>query len=243
MPPGVATLVQDARHALLACHVTPAEFAHHNVAVAFEQRHQRLNLRDGTLLFFGREQSDEPAVIERVATASHLVERLRDRACKTCSGRDRRRECLLHEREEVLAHPRHARELRPVRDFVDRDPEPEVERPEREALLEREDVGPDVVDGVAGVFVGHQEVVLAEHALREVADEPAHLRGRDLAAERRERAAGHARTDAVHERLEQAPHGIDVGVDPALAVEHFDGDVPRRAQAGELGDERPRRAR
>ena len=47
------------------------------------------------------------------------------------------------------AHPRHAGELRAVRHFVDRDPQAEVARPEREALLQREDVRPDVVHGVA----------------------------------------------------------------------------------------------
>ena len=60
-------------------------------------------------------------------------------------------ERLLHETEEVAAHPRHARELRAVRHLVDRDPQPEVARPEREALLQREDVRPDVVHGVARV--------------------------------------------------------------------------------------------
>ena len=56
---------------------------------------------------------------------------------------------------------------------MDRDPQPEVARAEREALLERQDVGADVVDGVASGLrraggrrrSGDEQVVLAEHAL------------------------------------------------------------------------------
>ena len=57
-------------------------------------------------------------------------------------------ERALDQRQVVGLHPGHAGELRPVGDLVDRDPEPEVAGPEREALLQREDVAADVVDGV-----------------------------------------------------------------------------------------------
>ena len=73
----------------------------------------------------------------------------RARACTTRSGSgsidDER---VVDQRQEVGLHPRHAGELRPVGHLVDRDPQPEVARAEREPLLEREDVGADVVDGV-----------------------------------------------------------------------------------------------
>ena len=77
-----------------------------------------------------------------------------------------------------------------MRDLVDRDPQPEVARPEREALLQREDVAADVVDGVGrGVVVEHEQVVLPEHALREVAEQHAGLGAGDPAADRRDPAA------------------------------------------------------
>ena len=57
----------------------------------------------------------------------------------------------------------------------------------------REDVRPDVVDRVAGGGVGDEQVVLAEHALRQVADQHAHLGRRDVPSDRCERTAGDAR--------------------------------------------------
>ena len=71
--------------------------------------------------------------------------------------------------------------------LVDRDPQAEVAGPEREALLQREDVAADVVDGVgrrAGVVVEHEQVVLAEHALREIPEQDAGLGAGDAAADR-----------------------------------------------------------
>ena len=85
-----------------------------------------------------------------------------------------------------------------MRDLVDRDPQAEVARPEREALLEPEHVATDVVDGVTGrgVVVGNEEVVLAEHALREIAEQHAGLGAGDGPADRRDRARGHPGADA-----------------------------------------------
>ena len=77
-----------------------------------------------------------------------------------------RAEAVLDQPEEVGPHPRDAGELRPVGDLVQRQPQPELAGREGEALLEGEDVGPDVVDDVlvVGVLVlDEQQVVLAEH--------------------------------------------------------------------------------
>ena len=57
-------------------------------------------------------------------------------------------EHLLDQAEEVRAHPRDAGELGPVGDLVQRQPQPELARREGEPLLERQHVGPDVVDEV-----------------------------------------------------------------------------------------------
>ena len=126
-----------------------------------------------------------------------------------------------------------------MRDLVDRDPQPEVAGPEREPLLEREDVAADVVDGVGrGVVVEHEQVVLAEHPLREVAEQHPGLGAGDPAADRRDRAAGHALADARGERREQAAHRRDVGRDPRRAVDDLRPGRARRPQAGVVGDER-----
>ena len=78
------------------------------------------------------------------------------------------------------------------------DPAAEVERPEREPLLEAEDVGSDVVDRVVGGrgrgVLGDEQVVLAEHPLGDVAEQESELGPRDPPADRRDRALGHART-------------------------------------------------
>ena len=128
-------------------------------------------LAERAALLVAGEQRDEAAVVERVAAAAQLVGRARERLHEPPRIGVDRRQRALDQREVVGLHPRHAGELRPVRDLVDRDPEPEVARPEREALLQREDVAADVVDGVGRgvVVVEHEQVVLAEHALREVA--------------------------------------------------------------------------
>ena len=149
MPARGAALVEHARHALLTGDVAPAELGHDDVAVALEQRHQRLHPIEDDALLRRREQADEAALVERVAAVSHLVERTRDRLEHRARVRVDDVERVLHERQEVRAHPRHAGELRAVRHLVDRDPQPEVAGPEREALLQRQDVRADVVDGIA----------------------------------------------------------------------------------------------
>ena len=72
------------------------------------------------LLFRRCEQAHEPPVVERVALGSEPVERAMAFMTELIGVDDVER--LVHECEEVLAHPRHARELRPMRDLVDGDP-------------------------------------------------------------------------------------------------------------------------
>ena len=110
----------------------------------------------------------------------------------------------LDEPVEVCAQPRHAGELGAVRQFVERDPPAEVEGAEAEALLERQDVDPDVIDHVAGGFVGvagdgrlveEQQVVLAEHTLAHVAEQHPYLATGCGPAKRRQRGDRNARTE------------------------------------------------
>ena len=121
---------------------------------------------------------------------------------------------------------------------MDRDPEPEVARPEGEALLQREDVAAHVVDGVGGGFVVEDEqVVLPEHALREVAEEHAGLGARDPPADGSHPARRHALADPCGERREQVLHRRHVGRHPGRPVDHLG---PRRTgglQPGVGGDQ------
>ena len=73
----LAPLREHPRHALLAGDVLATEVVHHDVAVAFEHRHQRLHLPEHAALRGRREQSDETAFVERVAPGAHLVDRAR----------------------------------------------------------------------------------------------------------------------------------------------------------------------
>jgi hypothetical protein len=122
-----------------------------------------------------------------------------------------------------------------MRALVQRDPESEVARPERVPLLEREHVDAHVVDGVVDravvVIRWNEQVVLAEHPLREPAEEHAELRGRHRASDRGERAAGDALADPLGEWSEEVAHRTDVGVDPTGAVEH-EGARRGSARAG-----------
>ena len=218
-----------------------AELVHDPVPVTLEDRHECLHPADRAAVLGRGQQRDDPAFVERVAAAAQLVGGPRHR------GHDLARigvdapEDAVDESEEVLAHPRDTEELGAVRHLVDRDPQPEVARPEREALLEREHVGADVVDGVTfgltvarRVAFGHQHVVLAEDALREPAEQQPELRRAHGPTDRRERAGSHALAHAVRERTEQAAHRPDVRLHPVLPVQHGGMRGARDVQAGVL---------
>ena len=172
------------------------ELVHDAVAVALEQRHERLHVGERAPLFVAGEERDETAVVERVAPVAELVGRARQRLHEAPRIGIDRRERALDQRQVVGLHPRHAGELRPVGDFVDRDPQAEVAGAEREALLQREDVAADVVDRVGGgVVVEHEQVVLTEHPLGEVPEQHAGLGARDPPADRRDPTRRHAFAD------------------------------------------------
>ena len=235
----LTALLQHARHTRLTGDVLTTELVHHAVAVAFEQRHQGLHVGQRAALLFARDQGDDPAVVEWVPTVAELVGRARQRLHETARIRIDRRQGALHQREVVRLHPRHAGELGPVGDLVDRDPQTEVARAEREALLQREDVAPDVIDRVGRrVVVEHEQVVLAEHALGEVPEQHAGLGPRHATADGCDPTARHPFADARGQWGEQAAHRRDVRLHPRRAVDDLGARRARGAETGVVGHER-----
>ena len=126
-------------------------------------------------------------------------------------------EGLAHQPEEVLAQPRNPGELRPVRDLVQREPQPELFGREAMLLLERHHVGPDVVHDVLifGILVfDDQQVVLAEHAARHPAEQNPDLETADRPADPAETRVARSSFEFVGDRPQQALERIDVGADP-----------------------------
>ena len=146
----------------------------------------------------------------------------------------------VDQRQEVPLHPGDGPELGPVGHLVEGDPEPEVAGAEAVALLQHQDVRPDVVDGV-GVptgLVGDQQVVLAEHPLGQEAHEDAHLGAGHRPAGGGQGALGHPFADPAGERLQGVAEAAEVGVDPGLAVEdERPGRAARGDQPGVLADQ------
>ncbi len=129
-------------------------------------------------------------------------------------------------------------------ELVQRDPQTEVARTERVALLEPEHVGSDVVHGVVGRgprgIVGDEEVVLAEDALAHPTEQHPHLGTGDPPTDRSQRAVRHALPELVAQGCEETLHRLDVGLDPPGPVEELTASRARRTQTGELGHERLR---
>ena len=119
---------------------------------------------------------------------------------------------------------------------MNRDPEAEVARAEREALLEAQHIGTHVIDRLAAI-VGHEEVVLAEHPLRDVSQQRTHLGRGDAPADRCEGIVRHLLAEALHQRVEQVAHRREVGVDPLPAIEHHRAHVAGRVQTRVRGDQ------
>ena len=231
---GLATRVEHARHARLSGNVVASDPVHHAVAVSFEQRHERLHAGERPPLLVGCQERDEPTVVERVAPVAQFFGGARQRLHEAARIGVDRRQRRVDQREVVRLHPRHRRELRPVRALVNRDPQPEVARPERESLLQREDVAAHVVDGVGRTFllVEDEQVVLAEHALREVPEQHTGLGTGDPTPDRRHRAPRHPFADTGGQRFEQAAHRSHVGRHPAGAVDDLRARRTRYAKPG-----------
>ena len=140
----------------------------------------------------------------------------------------------------MLAHPRHAGELGPVSDFVQRQPQTEFLGWERIALFEHQDVGRHVVDDVLvfGVLIlNDQQVVLAEHPRRHPAEHCAEFGTRNLGTENGFLAV-HLVFKLGGDRFQEPLKAGEVGVDPTLTV----GDTAtrltvERPETGALGDE------
>ena len=189
----LAPVAQHLAEALGRRDAVAAGPVHRDVAVALEQAHQPADLSSVARCSSVANSVTMPpsaSGLSPVRTASAR----RPRARKNCFGSgSTRAQHAVDLREEVLAQPRHAGELGAVGHLVQRDPQPELAGREREALLEGQDVGPDVVDDVlvVGLLVlEDQHVVLAEHPGRHPAEHRAHLGAGDPAGDRREQAAG-----------------------------------------------------
>ena len=141
---------------------------------------------------------------------------------------------------QLRAEPWSARELHPVRDLVDRDPQPEVLRRQLRRALDIDQVRPHEVD--QPVVVGRQEHVdLPEHPTRHVAEEPADLHTEGFACHRA--LVAHRRRallrDPAGERLDRALQALEVLSRPIAAAHHPRArSKPADGDAGELGDER-----
>jgi hypothetical protein len=90
-----------------------------------------------------------------------------------------RRDHLLDEGEEVLAHPGDTHELRPMGGLVESHPEAELGGPELMGPLHLEDVRPDERHGITGLSGGQHQLVLAQHPFREEPEQSTGLRTHD----------------------------------------------------------------
>ena len=101
-------------------------------------------------------------------------------------------------------------------------------------LLEVEDVGPHIEHHASRVL-GKEQVVLAEHALAQEAEEHTQLgphHGAPALADQSGRRLG----QALRERCEDAPEARQVGVDPPRPVDHLAGGRPGEGvEAGVIG--------
>ena len=237
----LAALAEHPAEALGAGDAVGAGAVHGDVAVAFEQAHQPADLVEHrALLGRWRAAPTSPPSSSglRPPRTSSTDAAAAPRRSASGSGSTASSVCSTSARK--CPHPRHAGELGPVGDLVQREPQPELAGREGEALLEREDVGPDVVDEVlvVGVLVlDDEQVVLAEHpaSTSSRAARRARRRPRCGRAARARRCAD-AFAEPVGERAQQALERRDVGPDPAGPVDDpGPGRAGQRAQTGRVG--------
>ncbi len=237
--------LEHAGHPVLPGDVRAAQLVHDAVPVSLEHGHQRLDLGERRAVLGRREQRDDPAVVERVATLAQLVGRAQERAHQLTRVGVDAAESALDEPEEVVAHPRHTEELRAVGHLVDRDPEPEVARAEREALLERQDVGAHVSRPrrphrravtrrrSSGTSRSYWPSTRWENQPRSTPSSVA-LTVRPIGASG---LASILLAELVGERPEEPAHRRDVRLHPPAAVEDRGARVADDDEAGVLGDQ------
>ena len=151
---------------------------------------------------------------------------------------------LSHQADEVIAQPGHRRELHPVGDLVQSQPEPELARDEFVPLLDRHHVGSDVIDQILvfGILVADQEVVLTQDPGGHVGQHQAELgAAHDPTGGQRGMPALLARAVLLNvgqRRSDQSLHGADVGGRPLGPIGHLGSSQPvGRVQAGGLTDQ------
>ena len=144
---------------------------------------------------------------------------------------------------EIAPQPFDRRELDSVSLLVQADPQPEVGRIHSELTLDGDDVRGDQEQAAArltvGPSAGKEGVELTEHLRRQVAEQRSDLDAGDPRTD-----AGHRRIavlqllgDLVVERVEDLPEPVEVGLDPARAVDHQDGrSATRCVQPRDFGD-------
>ena len=115
-----------------------------------------------------------------------------------------------------------------MRRLVQRDPQAKLVAGDIERAHEPIDIGLDEVQRAAHRRFGREDaqIVLAEHTARQVAEHAAELRRHRLTVDLEEQGVQRAAAIGAMERLEagdDAAEGLQVGVDPARAID--DGDL------------------
>ena len=158
-----------------------------------------------------------------------------------------RLERLLDEPEVVLAQPRHAGELRPVGDLVEREPEPELlGREARSASRARARSGRRSTRGPGRrcAAAGSSTTSRSYWPSTRVDIQPSSmpdLGAGEAAGDPRGQALAHALAELVGERTQQPLEAVDVGVHPAGAV--GDAGPGRAGEAPQPGGLRRRAPR
>ncbi len=142
---------------------------HDHVAMAFEQAHEPADTVERLSLFRRGEQSHKAAFVQWVLAFSGFSSGPLQCLDQPPRVRIHALEQSAHEVQEIWPQPGHSRELCPVGDFMERDPEPELVRLEAVTVFELDHVVADVVDDVLvvrGLVFDQKLVVLAEDPRR-----------------------------------------------------------------------------